>query len=90
VRRHRFEPASLVLGLVLLGLATVFVLDACGVCDLSDPEQSAPMAVTGFALAAVTGVLTQVVRGVRGRRARRRRGRGGPGPGGRGPWYDAA
>ena len=30
MRRHRFEPAALVIGLVLLTLTTFFVLDACG------------------------------------------------------------
>jgi hypothetical protein len=87
VRRHRFEPAALVMGLVLLALSVAFVLDACGVWDLSDPRRTGPWAATGIAAAAVTAVLTQVVRFVRGRRARRRSaGRPAPGP----RRYDAA
>lgn len=79
MKRHRFEPAALVMGLVLLGLTTAFWLDALGVWDLSDPGRSAPIAVAGLALAAGTAVLTQAVRSVRGRRARRRTGRREPG-----------
>jgi hypothetical protein len=87
VRRHRFEPASLVMGLVLLALCTAFVLDACGVWDLSDPERSVPPAAAGIAAAAATAVVTQVVRIVRGRRERRRT----RGPRGQGTRpYDAA
>jgi cytochrome oxidase assembly protein ShyY1 len=37
VRRHRFEPAALVMGLVLITLAVFFLLDASGVWDLSRP-----------------------------------------------------
>jgi hypothetical protein len=73
VRRHRFEPAALVMGLVLLTLATFFVLDACGVWDLSAPERSVPIAGGGLVLAAATAILTQGVRTVRGLRARRNR-----------------
>jgi hypothetical protein len=77
VRRHRFEPAAVVTGLVLLFLSTAFVLDACGVWDLSDPDRSVPLAGAGIVLAAVTAGLTQTVRAVRDLRARRR-GRRGP------------
>lgn len=72
MRRHRFEPAALVMGLVLLSLCTAFVLDACGVWDLSDPARSAPVAGAGLAAAAGTAVLTQAVRTVRNRWSRRR------------------
>lgn len=87
MRRHRFEPAALVMGLVLLFLCTAFVLDACGVWDLSDPVRSARIAGAGLGATAATAVLTQVVRFVRSRRTRRRS-PGRPAPGGR-P-YDAA
>jgi hypothetical protein len=73
VRRHRFEPAALVLGLVLVTLATFFVLDACRVWDLSALDLSVPIAGGGLALAAATAILTQGVRTVRDLRARRRR-----------------
>jgi hypothetical protein len=84
MRRHRFEPAALVMGLVLLAVMTAFILDACGVWDLSDPHRSVPPAACGVALAAVTAAVTQGVRSVRGRRARPGRsprpdGRGGSG-----------
>ncbi|MFC4032905.1 hypothetical protein ACFO3J_15605 [Streptomyces polygonati] len=72
MRRHRFEPGALVMGLVLLAVMTAFVLDACGVWDLSDPHRSVPIAGTGLALAAVTAIVTQGVRSVRGRARRRR------------------
>jgi hypothetical protein len=72
VRRHRFEPAALVLGLVLLFLSTAFILDACRVWDLSRPDRTVPMAAGGIALAALTGIVTQAVRTVRSLRARRR------------------
>lgn len=88
MRRHRFEPAALVMGLVLLFLCTAFVLDACGVWDLSDPARSAPMACLGLAAAAATAVLTQAVRTVRNRLSRRRTGER-PAPGDR-RRYDAA
>ena len=71
MRRHRFEPAALVMGLVLLALATAFLLDADGVWDLSDPHLTIPLAGGGLALAAAVAVVTQFVRSVRDLRARR-------------------
>ncbi|MFF7156656.1 hypothetical protein [Streptomyces sp. NPDC008139] len=71
MRRHRFEPAVLVMGLVLLWLTACFILDACQVWDLR-PEYSVPLVVSGLALTVATAVVTQVVRAVRGRRKRRR------------------
>ena len=71
MRRHRFEPAALVMGLVLLTLTVFFLLDAGGVWELR-PSRSVPLAGGGLVLAAVTGVVTQVARSVRRRRARRR------------------
>lgn len=80
MRRHGFEPAALVTGLVLLALTTAFLLDAGGVWDLSEPARSVPLAGGGLVVAAVTAIVTQAVRSVRGRRARRpgRQGPGGP------------
>lgn len=70
--RHRFEPASLVFGLVLLGLTAAFALDAAGAVHLP-PHRSVPLAAAGLLLAAATGIVTQAVRSVRGRRGRRQR-----------------
>lgn len=72
MKRHRFEPASLVMGLVLFGLMTAFILDASGVWSLK-PKQSVTMTVAGLLLALVSAVLTQIVRAVRGRRSQNRR-----------------
>lgn len=72
MRRHRFEPAALVMGLVLLTLMTFFILDVCGVWDLSRPRRTVPIAGSGLALAAATAIVTQVVRTVRGHRPRPR------------------
>lgn len=72
MRRHRFEPAALVMGLVLCTLAVFFLLDAGRVWHL-EWRTAAWLAGGGLVLAAATGVLTQAVRTVR---ARSRRGRG--------------
>ncbi len=72
MRRHRFEPAALVMGLVLLGLATSFVLDACGVWDLGHPRRTAPAVGGGLLLVAATAIVTQAARTARSRRERRR------------------
>lgn len=71
MRRHRFEPAALVMGLVLLTLTTFFVLDACQVWDLR-PRRSVPIVAGGLLLTMATVVATQVTRAVRGRRERQR------------------
>lgn len=71
MRRHRFEPAALVMGLALCTLAVFFLLDAGGVWHLTW-HTAAFLAAGGLVLAAATGVLTQAVRTVR---ARSRRGR---------------
>jgi hypothetical protein len=73
MKRHRFEPGALVMGLVLLALTTAFLLDATGVWDLSDADLTIPLAGGGLALAAAVAVVTQVVRTVRGHRARQTR-----------------
>jgi hypothetical protein len=72
VKRHRFEPAALVMGLVLLTLAVFFILDVCGAWDLSEPHRTVPVAGGGLLLVAATAIVTQAVRIVRGLRARRR------------------
>lgn len=71
MRRHRFEPASLVFGLVLLGFTALFALDAAGTVHM-EPHHAVPVVVAGLVLSAAIGILTQAVRSVRGRRARRR------------------
>jgi hypothetical protein len=65
VKRHGFEPASLVMGLVLLGVAAMFLLDAAGDWDPSR-RLTVTLTAAGLALAAVTSVTTRLVR--RGRR----------------------
>lgn len=80
MRRHRFEPAALVMGLVLIGLTVAFLLDAGRVWDLSRPEVSIPLAGGGLLLVAATAIVTQGVRLVRARRARRLRAAEGSGP----------
>jgi hypothetical protein len=70
--RHRFEPAALVMGLVLCTLTVLFLLDAGGVWHLGR-SLAGWLAGAGLALAAATGILTQAVRAVRARRARRGR-----------------
>jgi hypothetical protein len=71
VKRHRFEPTALVMGLVLVGLAVAFFLDVAGVGNLSDPHLSIPVAGTCLGLVVATGVVTQGVRTVRALRRRR-------------------
>lgn len=73
MRRHRFEPAALVMGLVAITLAVFFLLDAGGVWDLSSPDRSVPIVGGGLALAAATAIVTQTVRTVRALRSRPRR-----------------
>jgi hypothetical protein len=74
VRRHRFEPAALVGGLVLLGLAACFLLDAQGALDLSRPARGVRLVGAGLVLTVATAAVTQTVRAVRARPWRR------PGP----------
>jgi hypothetical protein len=61
------------MGLVLLTLTVFFILDVCGVWDLSAPRRTVPVAGGGLVLVVVTVILTQGVRTVRALRARRRR-----------------
>jgi uncharacterized integral membrane protein len=71
MRRHRFEPAALVMGLVLLTLAVFFFLDAGQVWHLG-VHRSLPIVIGGLALAVLTAIVTQVARSVRDLRARQR------------------
>ncbi|CAG6391569.1 hypothetical protein NMG29_22415 [Streptomyces cocklensis] len=71
MRRHRFEPAALVMGLVLITLTVFFLLDAGGVWDLH-PWTAGALAFGGLVLAAAAGIVTQAARTVRARRERRR------------------
>jgi hypothetical protein len=76
VRRHRFEPAALVGGLVLLALAAAFLLDAVGAAGalhLSRPARALQLVGGGLAVTVVTAAVTQTVRNVRSRRGRRQR-----------------
>lgn len=70
MRRHRFEPATLVMGLVLVTLSVFFLLDACNVWHMGTGTATTAVG-SGLGLAVVTGVLTQAARSVRARRARR-------------------
>ncbi|WP_335978163.1 MULTISPECIES: hypothetical protein [Streptomycetaceae] len=71
MRRHRFEPAALVTGLVLVTLAVFFLLDVLGVWDLSDPRLTSALAGAGLGLVVATSVVTQGVRTVLALRRRR-------------------
>lgn len=70
MKRHGFEPGSLVMGLVLLGVAAVFLVDAAGGWDHSR-RTTVGLVAGGLAFAAVASVVTRLVR-------RGRRGDGGP------------
>lgn len=70
MKRHRFEPAALVMGLALVTLSVLFLLDACQVWHMGR-ETATTAAGAGLGAAAATGVLTQAARFVRARRARR-------------------
>jgi hypothetical protein len=72
MRRHRFEPAALMMGLILLTFTTAFILDTCGVWDLSKTDTSVPLVGSGLGLVLLTAIVTQSVRIVRDRmRAKR-------------------
>ncbi|KAB8167260.1 hypothetical protein FH609_012845 [Streptomyces sp. 3MP-14] len=68
VRRHRFEPARLVLGLCLLPIAVLFLLHATGETQLSLVLRFL-LLPCALALAAVVAVTALTVRRARGPRA---------------------
>ncbi|MFC4492682.1 hypothetical protein ACFPA8_00840 [Streptomyces ovatisporus] len=70
MNRHRFEPARLLLGLLLIGGAVMYVLDALGEWKVPVWAQLAAMPVA-LTLAAFTAWTTFAVR----RHLRRKRGR---------------
>ncbi|MEV6128278.1 hypothetical protein AB0M05_15820 [Streptomyces violaceusniger] len=64
--RHAFEPGKLVAGLVILGVAAAYGMDAAGEWDVR-PEIVLPALLGGLCVAALTSALTYAVR----RRSRR-------------------
>ncbi|WP_253209361.1 hypothetical protein [Streptomyces niphimycinicus] len=64
--RHAFEPGKLVAGLVILGVAAAYGMDAAGKWDVR-PEIVLPALLGGLCVAALTSALTYAVR----RRSRR-------------------
>ncbi|WUD73659.1 hypothetical protein OG937_19200 [Streptomyces sp. NBC_00510] len=75
MRRHRFAPSALLTGLVLLGLAAVFLLDAAGEVSLS-PHAAVPLTCAGLGLAALGAVTSRMLRG----RSARSSGQAAPSP----------
>ncbi|MFI0779797.1 hypothetical protein [Streptomyces sp. NPDC021212] len=66
MKRHPMEPGKLVAGLVVLGVATVYGLDAAGEWDV---RSLAPLMVLvgGLCVAGAVSALTYVARGKRAR-----------------------
>ncbi|WAP56631.1 hypothetical protein [Streptomyces sp. S465] len=64
--RHPFEPGKLVAGLVILGVAVAYGMDAAGEWDVR-PEIALPALLCGLCAAAMTSTLGYVLR----RRSRR-------------------
>ncbi|BBJ43016.1 hypothetical protein GCM10017744_058480 [Streptomyces antimycoticus] len=64
--RHAFEPGKLVAGLVILGVAAAYGMDAAGEWDVR-PEIALPALLGGLCVAALTSALTYALR----RRSRR-------------------
>ncbi|MEU5928313.1 MULTISPECIES: hypothetical protein [Streptomyces] len=64
--RHAFEPGKLVAGLVILGVAAAYGMDAAGEWDVR-PEIVLPALLGGLCVAALTSALTYALR----RRSRR-------------------
>lgn len=64
--RHPFEPGKLVAGLVILGVAAAYGMDAAGEWDVR-PEIALPALLGGLCVAALASALTYALR----RRSRR-------------------
>lgn len=62
MRRHPFTPSALLTGLVLLGLAAVFLLDAAGELSLP-PAAAVPLTCAGLGLAALGSITSWALRG---------------------------
>ncbi|WP_431950396.1 hypothetical protein [Actinacidiphila sp. bgisy167] len=62
MRRHPFAPSALLTGLVLLGLAAVYLLDAAGELSLP-PAAAVPLTCAGLTLAALGSVTSWALRG---------------------------
>ncbi|MFF3563246.1 hypothetical protein ACFYXS_24680 [Streptomyces sp. NPDC002574] len=65
MNRHRFRPSALFTALVLLALATVFLLDAAGTLVLP-PRVAVPMTSAGLGLAALGAFIARSARARRG------------------------
>lgn len=59
--RHPFEPGKLVAGLVILGVAAAYGMDAAGEWDVR-PEIALPALLCGLCVAALTSALTYAFR----------------------------
>ncbi|MGV9850529.1 hypothetical protein ACWDWU_17440 [Streptomyces sp. NPDC003442] len=64
--RHPFEPGKLVAGLVILGVAAAYGMDAAGEWDVR-PEIALPALLCGLCVAALTSALTYAFRRRSGR-----------------------
>ncbi len=71
MRRHAFEPARLLLGLALLGLAPAYVMTAVGRWDVP-PAVLLPLLPAALVAAGVTAAVTRSVRYAVGRARERR------------------
>ncbi len=64
--RHPFEPGKLVAGLVILGVAAAYGMDAAGEWDVR-PEIALPALLCGLCVAALISALTYALRRRSGR-----------------------
>ncbi|NEW70572.1 hypothetical protein G4H13_09135 [Streptomyces rapamycinicus] len=64
--RHPFEPGKLVAGLVILGVAAAYGMDAAGEWDVR-PEIALPALLCGLCVAALISALTYGLRRRSGR-----------------------